>query len=96
MSERMLTVEGLSAWYGAARILYDLNLEVGRGEVGKGGVVRDTDKHREVILAIKSLAEGLGLKVGGVTESPVLGPKGNREFLILMAKTGESEPEQEK
>jgi len=33
MSDRMLTVEGLSAWYGAARILYDLNLEVGRGEV---------------------------------------------------------------
>ena len=33
MSKAMLTVENLSAWYGAARILYDLNFEVGRGEV---------------------------------------------------------------
>jgi len=70
--------------------------EVGRGEVGKGGVVRDAEKHREVIAAIKSLAERLGLKVRGVTESPILGSKGNREFLIFMAKNGEVEPAQEK
>lgn len=68
--------------------------EVGRGEVGKGGVVRDAEKHREVIAAIKSLAELLGLKVRGVTESPILGPKGNREFLIFMAKSGERETSQ--
>jgi len=60
--------------------------EVGRGEVGKGGVVRDAMKHREVITAISSVAENLGLKVRGVTESPILGPKGNREFLIIMVK----------
>lgn len=60
--------------------------EVGRGEVGKGGVVRDAIKHREVITAISSVAENLGLKVRGVTESPILGPKGNREFLIFMVK----------
>jgi branched-chain amino acid transport system ATP-binding protein len=46
MSERMLTVAGLSAWYGAARILYDLNLEVGRGEVvalmGRNGAGKST------------------------------------------------------
>ena len=70
--------------------------EVGRGEVGKGGVVRDTEKHLEVISAIKSLAEGLRLKVGGVTESPILGPKGNREFLMLMVKAGAGEAEPEK
>jgi 23S rRNA (cytidine1920-2'-O)/16S rRNA (cytidine1409-2'-O)-methyltransferase len=60
--------------------------EVGRGEVGKGGVVRDAMKHREVITAISSVAENLRLKVRGVTESPILGPKGNREFLIFMVK----------
>jgi 23S rRNA (cytidine1920-2'-O)/16S rRNA (cytidine1409-2'-O)-methyltransferase len=60
--------------------------EVGRGEVGKGGVVRDPQKHREVTDAIRLLAEGLGLAVAGVTESPILGPKGNREFLICMMK----------
>ncbi len=46
MSEPMLTVEALSAWYGAARILYDLNLEVGRGEVvalmGRNGAGKST------------------------------------------------------
>lgn len=60
--------------------------EVGRGEVGKGGVVRDEKKHRQVTESIRTLAESLGLEVGGVTESPILGPKGNREFLIYMKK----------
>ncbi len=63
--------------------------EVGRGEVGKGGVVRDAEKHREVIETISSFAAALGLKVGGITESPVLGPKGNREFLILLEKSSD-------
>jgi 23S rRNA (cytidine1920-2'-O)/16S rRNA (cytidine1409-2'-O)-methyltransferase len=60
--------------------------EVGRGEVGKGGVVRDEKKHREVTSSIRRLAEGLDLEVIGETESPLLGPKGNREFLICMRK----------
>ena len=60
--------------------------EVGRGEVGKGGVVRDAGKHQEVIAAIRAEAESLGLEVRGVTESPILGPKGNREFLIHLVK----------
>jgi len=61
--------------------------EVGRGEVGKGGVVRDGRKHLEVISTITSLAVDLKLEVKGVTESPVLGPKGNKEFLIYLVKT---------
>jgi 23S rRNA (cytidine1920-2'-O)/16S rRNA (cytidine1409-2'-O)-methyltransferase len=60
--------------------------EVGRGQVGKGGVVRDGEKHREVVASIKAIAESLGLAVMGVTESPILGPKGNREFLIHLEK----------
>jgi 23S rRNA (cytidine1920-2'-O)/16S rRNA (cytidine1409-2'-O)-methyltransferase len=64
--------------------------EVGRGEVGKGGVVRDEGKHREVIENVKALAEGLGLEVRGVTESPITGPAGNREFLIYLMKHGTS------
>jgi 23S rRNA (cytidine1920-2'-O)/16S rRNA (cytidine1409-2'-O)-methyltransferase len=60
--------------------------EVGKGEVGKGGVVRDEGKHREVVENVVSLAESLGLHVCGVTESPILGPKGNREFLIHLIK----------
>ncbi len=66
--------------------------EVGRGEVGKGGVVRDPAKHREVVESVTALSERLGLEVKGVIESPVLGPKGNREFLIyLKKKTGDNE-----
>jgi len=62
--------------------------EVGRGEVGKGGVVRDQGQHQRVLDNIRALAEGLGCEVLGVTESPILGPKGNREFLIHLRKTG--------
>jgi 23S rRNA (cytidine1920-2'-O)/16S rRNA (cytidine1409-2'-O)-methyltransferase len=60
--------------------------EVGRGEVGKGGVVRDPAKHRAVIEGVQTLAESLKLEVRGVAESPILGPKGNREFLIYLEK----------
>jgi len=60
--------------------------EVGRGRVGKGGVVRDASLHQEVIEKIKDFARELGLEVLGVTESPILGPAGNKEFLILLRK----------
>jgi len=58
--------------------------EVGRGQVGKGGVVRDEAKHAEVVERIRRLAERLDCLVEGVVPSPILGPKGNREFLIAM------------
>lgn len=64
--------------------------EVGRGEVGKGGVVRDAAKHQKVIFEVSELAETLGLVVKGMTESPILGPKGNREFLIYLSKSHNS------
>jgi 23S rRNA (cytidine1920-2'-O)/16S rRNA (cytidine1409-2'-O)-methyltransferase len=58
--------------------------EVGKGEVGKGGVVRDSAKHDAVVANIRALAENLQLKVMGVIESPIFGPKGNKEFLIYL------------
>ena len=60
--------------------------EVGKGAVGKGGVVRDAEQHDQVVLKIRGLAEELGCHVIGVTESPILGPKGNKEFLICLQK----------
>lgn len=60
--------------------------EVGRGEVGKGGVVRDQAKHEEVVERIREFVITNGCEVIGVTESPLLGPKGNREFLIAMQR----------
>jgi 23S rRNA (cytidine1920-2'-O)/16S rRNA (cytidine1409-2'-O)-methyltransferase len=60
--------------------------EVGRGEVGKGGVVRDKRKHQQVLDRISYFSESIGLKVRGTMESPLLGPKGNREFFIYLEK----------
>lgn len=56
--------------------------EVGRGEVGKGGIVRDPAAHERVIEAIRRSAGEMGLGVAGVCESPVTGADGNREFLV--------------
>jgi 23S rRNA (cytidine1920-2'-O)/16S rRNA (cytidine1409-2'-O)-methyltransferase len=56
--------------------------EVGRGKVGKGGVVRDPALHQEVIDEIIDFCTMLELKSCGVTPSPILGPKGNKEFLV--------------
>ncbi|MBW2504195.1 MAG: TlyA family RNA methyltransferase [Deltaproteobacteria bacterium] len=60
--------------------------EVGRGQVGKGGVVRDPLMHENVTQRISDFAEELSCEVCGIVESPVLGPKGNREFLIHLRK----------
>lgn len=60
--------------------------EVGKGQVGKGGVVRDPAQHQKVILDITGFCEGLGWTPLGNMESPVLGPKGNREFLLYLTR----------
>ena len=61
--------------------------EVGKGQVGKGGVVRDPDQHAQVIEKIKLIAAQAGCQVMQLCESPILGTKGNREFLIHL-RTG--------
>ncbi len=60
--------------------------EVGKGEVGKGGIVREPEKHERVVNEINQFAEGIGLRVEGVIESPILGAAGNKEFLALYEK----------
>ncbi len=57
--------------------------EVGKGQVGKGGVVRDPALHEEVCAGIREwLDNEPGWSVIGLTESPITGPEGNKEFLI--------------
>ena len=58
--------------------------EVGKGEVGKGGVVRDAAAHEKVIEDVRRTALDMGLTVSGLCESPITGADGNREFLILL------------
>lgn len=60
--------------------------EVGRGEVGKGGIVRDAEKRARVIGEVNRAAEALGLRVRNVIESPIQGADGNVEFLALYEK----------
>ena len=62
--------------------------EVGKGRVGKGGVVRDPELHAEVVEKMKAFAEEWNVDVLGVMESPLLGPKGNKEFLLYLQKRG--------
>ena len=57
--------------------------EVGKGEVGKGGIVREAEKHERVVNDVNAAAEELGLFIGGVIDSPILGAEGNKEFLAL-------------
>ncbi len=61
--------------------------EVGRGHVGKGGVVRDPEAHRQVVIKVGRRAAELGLQILGAAPSCLLGPKGNREFFIYLSKS---------
>jgi 23S rRNA (cytidine1920-2'-O)/16S rRNA (cytidine1409-2'-O)-methyltransferase len=65
--------------------------EVGRGEVGRGGIVTDPAKHQRVLNQIKDAATAIGFRPVGVIESPILGAEGNREFLMHLKPTCENE-----
>lgn len=56
--------------------------EVGKGAVGKGGIVRDPKQHEEVLARMESLAAELGATLLGICDSPIQGADGNREFLM--------------
>ncbi len=66
-------------------VLIKPQFEVGKGEVGKGGIVKDEAKHFEVIEKISKFAEEIGLKKEGLIDSPILGADGNKEFLAIYA-----------
>ena len=64
--------------------------EVGRGRVGKGGVVRDPALRAEAVAGVGAAAERLGLALRGEAESVLPGPKGNREVFLALARPRES------
>ena len=61
--------------------------EVGPKDVSKGGVVKDMSKIRAVIEMVKTAAVECGFQVLGEFESPIQGPKGNREFFLYLKRT---------
>lgn len=60
--------------------------EVGRGAVGKGGIVHDVEQHRMVLEGLTEFSRRSGFEVAGETSSPLLGAKGNREFFLYLRK----------
>ena len=73
---------------GEAVALVKPQFEIGKGLVGKGGVVRDAAHHRSVLSRVARFAVLHGWHVRGVASSPLKGPKGNREFFLYLTKTG--------
>jgi 23S rRNA (cytidine1920-2'-O)/16S rRNA (cytidine1409-2'-O)-methyltransferase len=78
---------------GEAVALVKPQFEVGRGQVGKGGVVRDPANHHAVINRVARYAVLHGWHVRGVAASPLKGPKGNREFFLHFSKMGRTIPD---
>jgi 23S rRNA (cytidine1920-2'-O)/16S rRNA (cytidine1409-2'-O)-methyltransferase len=62
--------------------------EVGKGEVGKGGVVREPALHQRVCDDVRDWLESEGWDIQGIVESPITGPEGNVEFLISASRIG--------
>jgi 23S rRNA (cytidine1920-2'-O)/16S rRNA (cytidine1409-2'-O)-methyltransferase len=62
-------------------ILIKPQFEVGKGQVGKGGIVRESELHQAACLRVETAVRGLGFETG-IMESPILGAEGNKEFLL--------------
>jgi 23S rRNA (cytidine1920-2'-O)/16S rRNA (cytidine1409-2'-O)-methyltransferase len=82
-----MALAGARAWLVA---LIKPQFEVGPRQVGKGGIVRDPDLHQQVCRRISEwIADQAGWQVVGITDSPITGADGNREFLIAARRGGQ-------
>jgi 23S rRNA (cytidine1920-2'-O)/16S rRNA (cytidine1409-2'-O)-methyltransferase len=77
-------VAGLLTDGGMMVALIKPQFELSRGEVGRGGIVRDEALRQKAVEKIRDFAAGCGWTWGGVTDSPIAGADGNREFLCLL------------
>ncbi len=82
----MSSIPDLLTADGKLIVLIKPQFEVGRGEIGKGGIVRDAEKQDRVVREVNEFAASIGLRVVDKIESPILGAEGNREFLALYEK----------
>jgi 23S rRNA (cytidine1920-2'-O)/16S rRNA (cytidine1409-2'-O)-methyltransferase len=82
------SVFGVLTHDGEAVALVKPQFEIGKGLVGKGGVVRDAAHHRTVVSRVARFCVLHGWHVRGVTASPLKGPKGNREFFLHLTRSG--------
>jgi 23S rRNA (cytidine1920-2'-O)/16S rRNA (cytidine1409-2'-O)-methyltransferase len=87
------SVFGVLTHDGEAVALVKPQFEIGKGLVGKGGVVRDAAHHRTVVSRVARFCVLRGWHVRGVTASPLKGPKGNREFFLHLTRSGRTAPD---
>lgn len=66
-------------------VLVKPQFEVGKGDVGKGGIVRDPEKHLGALRSVAAAAAAAGFGVRGACASPITGAEGNREFFLHLA-----------
>lgn len=85
-------VKNLLAKPGEIVALVKPQFEVGKGQVGKGGIVRDPQKHKLVLQQIIQFAQAEGLSFSHLAPSPIAGAKGNQEFLLHLTLPGEMLP----
>jgi 23S rRNA (cytidine1920-2'-O)/16S rRNA (cytidine1409-2'-O)-methyltransferase len=69
---------------GRLLVLIKPQFEVGKGQVGKGGVVRDAEQHSRVIVELTLFFRSLGLECSRAVPSSIVGSKGNKEFFMLL------------
>jgi 23S rRNA (cytidine1920-2'-O)/16S rRNA (cytidine1409-2'-O)-methyltransferase len=81
-------VFGVLAAGGEVVALVKPQFEVGKGQVGGGGVVRDPARHRQVLERVADAAARAGWGARDVTRSPLRGPAGNHEFFLHLARGG--------
>ncbi len=75
-----------------ALVLVKPQFEAGRADVGRGGVVRDSEVHRRVLRSVVEAAPAWDARAVGVVDSGLPGPKGNREFFVHLVHAPEAEP----
>lgn len=89
LSKVMPAVSAMVGPEGTVLALVKPQFEIGKGRVGKKGVVRDPADHVEVLIAVSEAVRELGWVVRGLTWSPVKGPEGNIEFWVMLSRAGE-------
>ena len=84
LTKVLLPVKALMSEGAQIVCLIKPQFEAGREKVGKKGVVRDPEVHREVIAAVAEYAKSIGFGIAGLEYSPIRGPEGNIEYLLFM------------
>ncbi len=91
-----LILPNVMRWFaddGEVLALVKPQFEAGKGVVGRDGVVREPQVHRQVLEELIRFVSSIGLVPRGLIRSPLLGPKGNAEFILWLATKGDPLPE---